>query len=226
MKFHLIIPSSGTGIRFGSRIPKQYVKIGNNEVLAHTISSFIGIRNIKTVYIPARPDRFGFITDMLTKNGFDRKKIFLTEGGKTRQHSVHNALKIIEYNNEDFVIIHDAVRPYVSSAFIRRCMYAAIKFRCVVPCVKSPDTVKIAGKNLYVLKTVSRESIFLAQTPQIFRLDILKKSYNYASEKGFCGTDDASVVEFAGYKVKIIEGVKSNVKITSREDLRINFLVK
>lgn len=224
MRFHLIIPSSGTGIRFGSRIPKQYVKIGNNEILAHTVSAFIGIKDIKTIFIPARPERFGLIIKMLERNRFDRKKIFLTEGGETRQHSVNNALKIIENNREDYVIVHDAVRPFISPAFIKRCMEAAVRYRCVVPCLKSPDTVKISEKNLYVKKTVSRESIFLAQTPQIFRLDILKKSYNYAAVKGFSGTDDSSVVEYAGFKVKIIEGEKSNVKITSVEDIRNNLI--
>lgn len=224
MRFHLIIPSSGTGSRFGSRVPKQYLKIGNNEILAHTISAFFGIKAIKTILIPARPERFGLIIEILERNGFDRKKIFLTEGGETRQHSVNNALKIIENNRDDYVIVHDAVRPYVSAAFIKRCLDAAVRYRCVVPCLKSPDTVKFAEKNLYVKKTVSRDSIFLAQTPQIFRLDILKKSYNYAAVNGFSGTDDSSVVEYAGYKVKIIEGEKSNVKITSAEDIRNNLI--
>jgi 2-C-methyl-D-erythritol 4-phosphate cytidylyltransferase len=224
MRFHLIIPSSGTGIRFGSRIPKQYLKIGNNEIIAHTISRFIGIKNIRTIYIPARPERFEYIINMLESNGFDRKKIFLTKGGETRQHSVHNALKIIESNKEDFVIVHDAVRPYVTSDLIKRCMEEAVKYRCVVPCVNSADTVKIPKKNLYVRKTLPRESVFLAQTPQIFRLDILKKSYNYAAVKGFLGTDDSSVVEYAGFKVKIIEGEKSNIKITSRADILNNLI--
>lgn len=220
MRFHLIIPSSGTGSRFGSRIPKQYLKIGKNEILAHTISKFINIKEIKFIYISALPERFGCIENLIKRNKFSRKKIILAEGGETRQHSVFNALEKIKYAGNEYVIIHDAVRPVIKTSFIKRCMSDAVKFRCVVPCIRASDTIKLSGKNLFVNKTISRESVFLAQTPQIFRLDILKKSYNYAFSTGFSGTDDSSVVEYAGYKVKIIEGDKDNIKVTSKADLK------
>lgn len=220
MRFHLIIPSSGTGSRFGSRLPKQYLKIGSSEIIVHTISKFINIREITSVYISARQEQFGRIEKLLIKNNFIKKEIFLVEGGETRQHSVFNAVNLIKNGKNEFVMVHDAVRPYVKSSLIRQCMNAAVKYKCVVPCMMASDTVKMSDKNMFVNDTLPRECIFLAQTPQIFRLDILKKSYNYAFSNGFVGTDDSSVVEYAGYKVKIIEGESGNIKITSKSDIK------
>ncbi|MBN1632641.1 MAG: 2-C-methyl-D-erythritol 4-phosphate cytidylyltransferase [Ignavibacteria bacterium] len=219
MRFHLIIPSSGTGMRFGSRLPKQYFKIGGNEIIAFTISKFINIKEITSIYISARQEQFRRIEKLIIRNNFNKKEIFLTEGGETRQHSVFNALNLMEYNNNEYVMVHDAVRPYVTTSLIRKCMKEAVQYNCAVPCVSACDTVKISGKNLFITETIPRENIFLAQTPQIFRLDILKKSYNNAFRKAFRGTDDSSVVEFAGYKVKIVKGEKENIKITSKSDI-------
>jgi len=220
MRFHLIIPSSGTGSRFGSRLPKQYLKIGGKEIIVHSISKFTSIREINSIYIAARKEQFGRIQELVTKYNLGTKEIFLVEGGKTRQHSVFNALNLMKSSKNEFVIVHDAVRPYVKTSLIRKCIEAAVKYKCSVPCTVASDTVKISEKNLFIKETIPRECIFLAQTPQIFRLDILKKSYNYAFRKGFKGTDDSSVVEYAGYKVKIIEGDRENTKITTVHDLK------
>lgn len=220
MRFHLIIPSSGTGSRFGSRLPKQYIKIGGKEIIIHTISKFTAISDITSIYISARKEQFGRIQELITKYNLGKKEIFLVEGGKTRQHSVFNALNAMNCSKNEFVIVHDAVRPYIKKSLIRKCIQTAVKYKCAVPCTVASDTVKMSGKNLFVEKTIPRECIFLAQTPQIFRLDILKKSYYNAFRKGFAGTDDSSVVEFAGYKVKIFEGDKENIKITTVHDIK------
>jgi 2-C-methyl-D-erythritol 4-phosphate cytidylyltransferase len=196
------------------------LKIDGREIIVHTISKFTAVSDIKSIYIAARKEQFGRIQELISKYNLGKKEIYLVEGGKTRQHSVFNVLNVIKGSKNEFVIVHDAVRPHIKTSLIRKCIQAAVKYKCAVPCIVASDTVKISGKNLFVKETVPRECIFLAQTPQIFRLDILKKSYNNAFRKGFKGTDDSSVVEYAGYKVKIIEGDKENIKITTVHDIQ------
>ncbi|MCX7834334.1 MAG: 2-C-methyl-D-erythritol 4-phosphate cytidylyltransferase [Ignavibacteria bacterium] len=221
MNFHLIIPSAGIGKRFKAKIPKQFYKIEGKEILAITISKFHSIRNLKNIIISARKEYFKKIYSLIKKYNF-YKVTQVVEGGNTRQDSVFNALSYIKCDKYDFIAVHDAVRPFVKSKFIEFVFSNAVKYKAVVPCVKINDTVKLKGKNNYVEKTLDRDYIYIAQTPQVFRFDILKKSYDYSRKQKIMGTDDASLVENAGYKVKIIDGDLSNIKITTIGDL--NFI--
>jgi 2-C-methyl-D-erythritol 4-phosphate cytidylyltransferase len=144
----------------------------------------------------------------------------LVEGGETRFQSVRNAFRQVESSGDDIVIIHDAVRPYIytDTYFIERLLMEIKKFDGVVPGIKIPETVKRA-KNYIVTETIDRENLFTIQTPQVFRYKALKVSYEkYGSENDF--TDEAALVERAGYRVKVAEGMRENIKITTPEDMR------
>jgi len=219
MNFHLIIPSSGVGSRFGSELPKQFHKIGKSEIIALTIKKFISFKEIKSIIIPAREEYFGLITKILTRNRIRDRRIFLVKGGRTRFHSVKNGLDATNAKDRDIVMIHDAVRPFISKRLIKGIIEKSPIYKCVIPCVKSPDTVKISKKGNYVRQTYPRELIYLAQTPQAFRYDIIRKSFNNKKASHVLHTDDSSVVEFSKFKVKIIEGEKENIKITSKSDI-------
>lgn len=219
MKHILIIPASGSGSRFGSKTPKQYLKIDGKEILALTIEKFHSIKIVDEIYIAAQADNFERIKKIISKNNFTKVKS-IVEGGETRQASVFNALNVITAEKNDIIMIHDAVRPFLSKKLILSLIQECRKCGGVIPGIKISDTVKRTDEKGFIQKTLSRENLWMVQTPQMFRYDIIKNSFIKAIKKNFIGTDEASVVEFAGYPVKIIPGEKTNIKITHKEDLK------
>jgi 2-C-methyl-D-erythritol 4-phosphate cytidylyltransferase len=134
--------------------------------------------------------------------------------------SVYNALMNLNCRKSDFILIHDAVRPFVSADLINRLIIEAKKFKSVIPGIIISDTVKRTDNKLIVQNTIPRENLYRIQTPQIFRYDILVKSFEKAYRDNYIGTDEAAIVEHAGYKIKITEGEDSNIKVTVKEDLK------
>ena len=220
MKHILIIPASGSGVRFGSKTPKQFLKIDGKEILAHTIAKFHSLKIIDEIYIATQADNFSLIKKIISKNNF-RKVRSIVEGGETRQVSVFNALNSIAAEKNDVVIVHDAVRPFVSKKLILSLIEECHKSGGVIPGIKISDTVKRLDEKNLIQTTLSRENLWTVQTPQMFRYDIIKSSFDKAVKKNFTGTDESSIVEFAGYPVKLIPGEKENIKITHKEDLKL-----
>jgi 2-C-methyl-D-erythritol 4-phosphate cytidylyltransferase len=221
MKHIVIIPASGSGIRFGSKIPKQFLKINGREILAHTIGRFHSLKIIDEIYIAAHPDNFDRLKKIITRNNF-RKVKTVVEGGETRQASVFNALNAIQAEKDDVILVHDAVRPFLSKKLIMSLIAECYKSGGVIPGIKISDTVKRIDNKQFILETLSRENLWTVQTPQVFRYPVIKNSYAKAIAKNFTGTDEAAVVEFAGHAVKIIPGEKNNIKITHKEDLKLS----
>lgn len=218
MSIKVIIPASGTGTRFGGNTPKQFMKIGGKEILAHSVSAFHQIRSIDEIIIASRLEYFERIKLIIRKNNFFKIKR-IVEGGKLRQDSVFRALMNLECSENDFILVHDAVRPFVSMEKIAELIKEVKKFNCVISGLPVTETLKKINKKNFVEKTVDRENVWAIQTPQAFRYDILKKSFEKAYEDNFTGTDESSLAEHAGYKVKVIEGEKENIKITLKADL-------
>jgi 2-C-methyl-D-erythritol 4-phosphate cytidylyltransferase len=220
VEFHLIIPASGTGIRFGSKTPKQFLKIDGTEILILSLNRFISETRIKSVFISAQKQYIRKIENLIQKYSF-AKVMEVVEGGKLRQNSVYNCFKKISCCNNDRIIVHDAVRPFVSRSLLKKLTDASSYYDCVVPGLKLTDTIKLTSEKGIVLKTVPRDNLWSIQTPQIFSYSKLRYAFEYALKKKFTGTDEASLMEFAGYKVKVVEGELSNIKITTRKDLII-----
>jgi len=219
MKVKAIIPASGSGIRFGGKTSKQFLKIGESEIVALTIEKFHSVNSIDEIIIPTKKEFFNKIISIVKKNDFYKVKK-ITEGGKIRQDSVYRGLINLEYENNDLIIIHDAVRPFITTKKILKLIKEAKKENCVILGLQLNETIKKISKKNFVEKTLSRDDLWSIQTPQIFRYDILKKSFETAMKNKFVGTDESAIVEYSGYKVKVIEGEKKNIKITVREDLR------
>lgn len=217
-EFHLIIPASGSGIRFGSKTPKQFLKIDGTEILILTLSRFHSDKRIKSVFISAQKKYIGKIENLVRKYSIHKVKE-VVEGGTLRQDSVYNSLKKIKCGKNDRIIVHDAVRPFVSRKLLNDLIESSPDYDCVVPGIRLTDTVKLTNDNGIVIKTVPRENLWSIQTPQIFSYSKLSEAFDYASGHKFIGTDEASLMEYAGFKVKIIEGELSNIKITTRKDL-------
>jgi len=219
VKVKVIIPASGTGTRFGGKTPKQFLKIGGKEIIALTLEKFHSVNSIDEIIISTKKKYFDRIKSIIKKNDFYKiKKI--TEGGKLRQDSVYRGLMNLECTAKDLIIIHDAVRPFISKKKITELIKAARKENCVILGLPLNETIKKVNSKNLVERTINREGLWSIQTPQIFRYDILKRSFEKATKKKFTGTDESAIVEYSEYKVKVIEGEKENIKITVRKDVR------
>lgn len=221
MEYFVIIPASGSGTRFRGKTPKQFVRIEGKEMIVHALEKFNSTGEINSILISTQKKFFGKIIRLVLDKKMNKiNKI--VEGGKRRMDSVYNALMNINCRKNDFIIIHDAVRPFVSKSLIERLIKETKKFNAVIPGTPINDTVKRTSKKLIVQNTIPRENLFRVQTPQAFRYDILVKSFEKAYMENFTGTDEAAIVENAGYKIKLIEGDSANIKVTTREDFKKN----
>lgn len=218
MKVKVIIPASGSGERFGGKTPKQLIKHEGKEILISCLEKFNGIKVIDEIIVATKLEYFLRVTALIQKHKL-RKILKITEGGERRQDSVYNALMNLECSNEDIILIHDAVRPFISRKKILEIIECAADNNCVIPGLPVSETVKRTNENNIVTETIDRSSLWTIQTPQAFRYDILLRSFKKAYKDNYTGTDESAIVEYAGYKVKIIEGEKTNIKITYRRDI-------
>lgn len=219
LKVTVIIPASGSGERFGGKVPKQFLKVKGREVIAHTIAKFTRIRKVDEIIISTKPEYFVRMGMIVRKNNFKKVKR-ITEGGERRQDSVYNALLQTDGKDDSIILIHDAVRPFITEKKIREVIKAAEKNVCVITGLRISETIKRTDKNDFVTETINRTNVRAIQTPQAFRKNILMRSFEKAYEENFTGTDEAAIVEHAGFKVKVIDGEKTNIKITHKEDLK------
>lgn len=213
-----IIPSAGSGSRFNSPIPKQYVKVLGKELIVYTLSVFQNSNEIDEIIIPADKNYFDLLNELKIKYNLN-KITSIIEGGKERQNSVYNGLKAKIYNDNDLILVHDAARPLLSQDLLKTSLKEAEKFDSVVVAINARDTL-ISGSE-FVEKYEDRSKIFYAQTPQIFRYNILLKSFEFALTQKFIATDESMIVKNAGYNVKIVNGDFTNFKITESGDLII-----
>jgi len=218
VKVKVIIPASGSGIRFGGNTPKQFLKIGGREILALAIKNFHDQKSVDEIIISSKKVYFNRIKSIVKKNDFYKVKK-IVEGGKLRQDSVYRGLMNLECGDDDLIIIHDAVRPFISKKKISELIKEAKIENCVILGLPLNETIKKIDRKKFVEKTVDREDLWSIQTPQIFRCGMLKRSFEKIMKDKFVGTDESAIVEYSGYKVKVIEGEKENIKITCRGDL-------
>jgi 2-C-methyl-D-erythritol 4-phosphate cytidylyltransferase len=215
----VIIPAGGKGRRIGGRVPKQFLSILGKPVLSHTIACFEGIREVREIILVVSRAHFRRTT-LLVKNGKFRKVTAIVEGGRERQDSVRHGLNACSEDAE-IVLVHDAVRPLVSPEIIRRVITASIRFGAAVVGARVRDTIKIesTSRTGFYAKTLPRKLLWGVQTPQGFRIELLKRAHRSAEKSGFLGTDDASLVERLGIPVRIVQGNPENLKITAPFDL-------
>jgi 2-C-methyl-D-erythritol 4-phosphate cytidylyltransferase len=223
MKTVAIIPAAGLGTRMGrlaseSSSRKQFLTLGDAPVFVHTIRQFVAASSISEVLIAVREgDREG-VEAALANETFS-KPVRLAPGGTTRQESVKNCLAMTA-DDVEIVAVHDAVRPFVSPQLIDQVVEQATRDGAVILGLPAVDTVKRVDQRV-VHATLPRESIMLAQTPQVFRAEILRNAYDVADRDGFTGTDEASLVEHSGEDVHVMMGSARNIKITRPADLQL-----
>ena len=214
-----IIVAGGKGIRMGGNIRKQYLEIAGQPVLCHTLRAFAACKSVEQIFLAVPQQDRDFCREFIVSGLEFHKKIRILAGGKERQDSVYNGLAAAEKYG-GIIAIHDGVRPFVLPAQIEATIRCAEQSGAAMLGIPAFDTLKQTDENGIVEKTLNRERIWLAQTPQTFRCDLICKAHASARGSGYFGTDDASLVERLGEKVRIIEGSRFNIKITTPEDLQ------
>jgi 2-C-methyl-D-erythritol 4-phosphate cytidylyltransferase len=235
MKVVAIIPAAGLGTRMASapgargRKPaasKQFTELGGTPILIRTLRKFAASPEVSEIYIALRGNEIEGFRLRLEKEAKEvlRKKIHLVEGGDHRQQSVANAMTSISAADDDIVLVHDAVRPFVTEEIIHDVILAAQKHGAAIAGLPAVDTVKQVERTsdgALVIATLPRERVVMAQTPQGFRYHVLKKAFDEATADEFLGTDEASLVERSGHAVAVVMGSARNIKITTPADMEL-----
>jgi len=237
MKVIVIIPAAGLGTRMfpvpgGAKLKKrsapskQFTELGGTPILIHTLRRFAAVDAVSEIWIALRENEIaGFRARLESeKKDLPKKKIELVAGGEHRQQSVENALNAVAAAPNDIVLVHDAVRPFVTSAIIQEVIDAAQKYGAAIAALPAVDTVKQVertAEGALVKATIPRAGIVMAQTPQGFHYSVIKKAFDEASTDGFLGTDEASLVERSGHKVAVVMGSPRNIKITAPADMEL-----
>jgi 2-C-methyl-D-erythritol 4-phosphate cytidylyltransferase len=212
MKKFVIIVAGGSGSRMGAELPKQFLELCGKPVLMHTIQVFFDFDPECELILVLPASQQEFWADLCLKHSFSLPHQ-IASGGETRFHSVQNGLKLI--HGEGIVFIHDGVRPLVSQETLGRCFETAEKCGNAIPVLPVTESLrKLDGAGN---SSVDRSLYFSVQTPQTFRSEVILKSFLQPYEPGF--TDDASVVEKAGFAINMVEGNSENIKITTPTDL-------
>ena len=209
-----IILLAGNSTRYGKNINKNFEKINDKPVISYSIDVFDKNQNIDDIILVVRKENIDTVKEIIAKEQIT-KPIKIVIGGSSRQESVYNSIK---ESASDIVVIHDGARPLIKDKFIRECMENMDNYKGVTVGVKSKDTIKITDDNQEVISTTKRSNTWLIQTPQCFDRKILLEIHNkYRDDNS--ATDDCMLLEKENYKVKIIEGDYSNIKITTSDDL-------
>ncbi|MHB1393587.1 MAG: 2-C-methyl-D-erythritol 4-phosphate cytidylyltransferase [Clostridia bacterium] len=213
-----IILAAGKGIRMNVGMNKQFLVLKNKPILAHSIEAFQKCDLIDEIIVVANKDEeVGCKSGIIEKYGYKKVKEIVA-GGAERQYSVYNGLMHVS-SKCDIVLVHDGARPLVTVAIIERCIDEVKNYGAVSCGVPLKETIKIIDENHNVKLTPNRDNIWITQTPQAFRLDILVKAHLNALEKKIPCTDDAMLVEQLGINVRMVYGDYENIKITTPDDL-------
>jgi len=216
-----LIVAGGSGSRMQSDRRKQYLDLQGVPVIVRTLRVFDASALVDRIVLVVPEDDQDFCRDeLLAAAGFS-KPVKMVAGGPTRQGSVRNGLQAIAAAEDDLVVIHDAVRPFLRQSELAACIETAGKSGACILALKAFDTLKQAGTDGQISSTIDRESIWLAQTPQVFRYGAIHAAHTRAKEEGIVVTDDATLLEMAGQAVRIVPGSRWNIKITTPEDLTL-----
>lgn len=201
-------------------VKKPYLNLGDKPILVHTIGVFDRNPIIDAIFVIVDAVDFELCgSTVIAPNAFQKVRD-LVVGGETRQASVFSGLQSLPADT-DCVIVHDGVRPFVTDEMIFACVEAADECGAAVAAVPAKDTIKVASADGFIVDTPDRDKLWAVQTPQAFRASVLLDAHAYAQRERITATDDAMLVEQLGFKVKIVSGSESNMKITTPEDLII-----
>ncbi|HSD94310.1 MAG TPA: 2-C-methyl-D-erythritol 4-phosphate cytidylyltransferase [Syntrophales bacterium] len=220
MRTVAIVPAAGSGNRMGRELSKQYLSLGGMPILVHTLNVFEKCPLVDALLVVVPPPDVEAVRSGMLPRWNLKKLAGVIPGGKERQDSVRVGIDALD-RETGIVVIHDAVRPFITAKLIEDCIRAAEEEGAATVGVPVKDTVKEVGADGRVVRTCDRTLLWLTQTPQAFRRDIIENAHRAALRDGYRGTDDTSLVERLGIAVRMIRGDYGNIKITTPEDLVI-----
>jgi len=229
MKVAVILPAAGLGTRMGRASAettgtsrKQFMQLDGAPILLHTVRKFAASNRVSEIVIALRREDLEWAGELLRRETRN-KSVRVVEGGNSRQESVERALAAVSPDT-DLVAVHDAVRPFIDLDIIEKAIDEAAEYGAAIVGIVPVDTVKqVSGaqaSGAKIRSTISRERLVLAQTPQVFRFDLLKQAFEAARRDGFVGTDESSLVErLEQVEVRVVMGSDRNIKITKPGDM-------
>jgi 2-C-methyl-D-erythritol 4-phosphate cytidylyltransferase len=237
MKVIVIIPAAGLGTRMapvaaGSKIKKkasiskQFTDLGGTPILIRTLKKLVGPEAVNEIWVALRENEIAGFRARLEAEAPEllKKKLEFVVGGEHRQQSVENALDSVTAAADDIILVHDAVRPFVTEEIILEVIDAAKKYGAAIAGLPAVDTIKQVERTAdgaLIKATIPRAGVVMAQTPQGFRYSVIKKAFDEAAADGFLGTDEASLVERSGHDVAVVMGSPRNIKITAPGDMEL-----
>ncbi|HYK17254.1 MAG TPA: 2-C-methyl-D-erythritol 4-phosphate cytidylyltransferase [Bryobacteraceae bacterium] len=224
MKVSVILPAAGLGTRMGKAVPekagtsrKQFMLLEGSPILLHTIRRFVAAPEVVEIVVALRAEEMDWVRELLAAEHFS-KPVRLVAGGDSRQESVEHALATLGPDTE-LVAVHDAVRPFIEYSILEKVFAEAAENGAAIVGIVPVDTVKQVHRNK-IRQTIPRERLVLAQTPQVFRFELLKQAFEQAREDNFTGTDESSLVErLDKVEVSVVMGSDRNIKITKPSDM-------
>ncbi len=218
----VIIPAAGSGSRMGAAVPKQFLCLADEPILVHTVRAFLRSDAVATVVVVVPPPHEEQTRQLLARHlaAGQLARLVFTIGGATRQESVRAGLAALP-GGIDIVLVHDGARPLVTGEVIQRSIAGVREHGAVIAAVPVKDTLKQVDGAGRIVRTVDREGLWQAQTPQAARRDLLERAHALAEAAGFTGTDEASLLEHAGIAVYVAEGDEGNIKITRPGDMAL-----
>ena len=220
-----ILPAAGLGTRMGAETPKQFLELEGTPILIHSVRRLASCAQITDIILATRPDGVAMLEEKLRGEHL-RQKVRVVRGGDSRQESVANALREVPDSTE-IVLVHDAVRPFVTVEQIARVIEEARKCGAAILGIPAMDTVKEVKRAslpedvALITATIPRERVVLAQTPQAFHTKLLKEAFARAMADGISASDEAGVVERLGHDVHVVLGSERNIKITKPADMEL-----
>jgi 2-C-methyl-D-erythritol 4-phosphate cytidylyltransferase len=228
MKVSVILPAAGLGTRMGRAVAektgtsrKQFMLLEGSPILVHTVRKFAACARVTEIVVAVRREDLDWVGELLLGE-IRQKPLRVVEGGNSRQESVANALATLAADT-DLVAVHDAVRPFVDLETIDKALDEAALAGAAIVGIVPVDTVKqvtpAQTEHVRIRGTIPRDKLVLAQTPQVFRYDLLKRAFAAAAADGFTGTDESSLVERLEHEVAVVLGSDRNIKITKPTDM-------
>lgn len=215
LQYEVVLPAAGSGKRMGAGQNKLFLELSGVPILIHTLRVFQNDDNCTGIWLAVKAEERDYITSLLREYLITKVK-GLPTGGAERQHSVHSCIK--EMAAVEVVLVHDAARPFIKVPTIAQLTQVAHEKGAAIAGVRAKDTMKKVVDGV-IKETVDRETLWMIQTPQAFRYDLLVEAEDVAEKVGFLGTDEAMLVERLGHTIHIVESDYENVKMTTKEDL-------
>ncbi len=219
-----VITAAGSGTRFDKTTQKQFEYLGAKPLFLYSVETLSQCEYIKEIVITVPRDSTES-THTIIRNEELSKVSGVVVGGETRQDSVAKGIKSLR-ETPDIVLVHDGVRPFVSTEMINSVIEQAVKHDGAITAIAASDTIKqTPPENSRIEHTVEREGLWYAQTPQAFKYDVIREAFARAADDGFVGTDEAQLAERIGADIEIIEGSPFNIKITTKDDMEMARLI-